>query len=179
MGGRMGVAVPDVRYRGAFAESYVRTLALAAGLNVLHAAVDDDGVDAMIRYSGTVGALASPGIDVQIKSWSSPSGSDSDWHYDGLNQQQYDKLVGDNYQMPRYLILLIVPSDQHRLAELLDDGLLLRHRAYYTSIAGQPHIPNPRSAGSRRVRVPKANLLTPSALRSLLHPDLSTAMVRS
>lgn len=171
--------MPDVRYRGAFAESYVRTLALAAGLNVLRAEIDDDGVDAMIRYSGRVGAVASPGIDVQIKSWSNPSGSDSDWYYDGLNQHQYNHLVDDNYQMPRYLVLLIVPNDQHRLAELLGDGLLLRHHAYYTSLAGQPRVINPSSGSSRRVHVPKGNLLSPSALQNLLHPDLSPARVRS
>lgn len=171
--------MPDVRYRGAFAESYVRTLALAAGLNVLRAEIDDDGVDAMIRYSGKVGALASPGIDVQIKSWSNPSGSAGAWHYDGLNQQQYNELVDHNYQMPRYLVLLIVPGDQRRLAEVHDDGLLLRHHAYYTSITGQPRIASPSAGSSRRVHVPKANLLTPPALRGLLHPDLSTARVRS
>lgn len=175
----MGVAVPDMRYRGAFAESYVRTLALAAGLNVLRAEVDDDGVDVMIRYSGRVGPLASPGIDVQIKSWSSPSGSASAWHYDGLNQQQYDQLVGHDYQMPRYLVLLIVPDDHRRLAELHGDGLLLRHHAYYTSIAGEARIPHPRSGSSRRVHVPRANLLTPVALRGLLRPDLGTVRVRS
>jgi Domain of unknown function (DUF4365) len=171
--------VPDVRYRGAFAEYYVRALALAAGLNVLHATVDDDGVDAMIRYSGEVGVIASPGIDVQVKSWSNPAGSSSAWHYDGLNQKQYNKLVGDNYQMPRYLVLLIVPKDQARLAELLDDGLLLRHCAYFTSIADKPRIAAASSGSSRRVHVPKANLLTASALRGLLHPDLNTAQVRS
>jgi hypothetical protein len=174
----MGVAVPDVRYRGAFAESYVRTLALAAGLNVLRPEIDDDGIDAMIRYSGAVGPLASPGIDVQIKSWSSPSGSAGAWHYDGLNQQQYNQLVGDS-QMPRYLVLVIVPSDQNRLAELHAEGLLLRHHAYYTSLAGQPRVANPSTGSSRRVQVPKANLLTPAALRELLHPDLSTAGTRS
>lgn len=50
--------MPDMRYRGAYAEYYIRALALAAGLNVLNPAVDDDGLDAMIRYSGEVGLIA-------------------------------------------------------------------------------------------------------------------------
>ena len=170
--------MPDVRYRGAFAESYVRTLALAAGLNVLRPEIDDDGIDAMIRHTGRVGPVPSPGIDIQIKSWSSPSGSHVAWHYDGLNQQQYNQLVGDDYQMPRYLVLVLVPSDQHRLAELHDDGLLLRHHAYYASLADETRIADPSANSSRRVHVPRANRLTTSALRGLLHPDLNTTWVR-
>ena len=141
----------DTRYQGAFAESYIRSLALASGLNVLRADVDDDGVDVMIRYSGEVGAVASPGIDVQVKSWSTPKGSDRLWHFDGLNEQQYNKLVGDNYQMPRFLVVLIVPSDQSRLAEVLEDGLLFRHRAYFVSVARDVRIEDPSPRRRRRV----------------------------
>jgi uncharacterized protein DUF4365 len=164
--------VPDARYQGAFAESYIRSLALAAGLNVLHAAVDDDGVDAMIRYSGDVGTVASPGVDVQVKSWSTPKGSDVFWHFDGLNEQQYNRLAGDNYQMPRFLVVLVVPADRSGLAELVDDGLLLRHHAYFASVAQEPRIDAPDPRRRRRVLVPRGNLLTVTALRKLLHPEL-------
>jgi len=167
-----GWRVPDARYQGAFAESYIRSLALAAGLNVLHAVVDDDGVDAMIRYSGDVGSVASPGADVQVKSWSTPSGSDTFWHFDGLNEQQYNKLAGGNYQMPRFLVVLVVPADRSRFAELLDDGLLLRHHAYFASVALEPRIEAPDPRRRRRVLVPKRNLLTAAALRAMLHPEL-------
>jgi hypothetical protein len=166
--------VPDARYQGAFAESYIRSLALASGLNVLHAVVDDDGVDAMIRYSGEVGAVASPGVDVQVKSWSTPSGSDAHWHFDGLNEQQYNRLAGRNYQMPRFLVVLVVPADRSRFAEVLVDGLLLRHHAYFTSVAQEPRIKEPDPRRRRRVLVPKRNVLTPEALRAILHPGLKT-----
>lgn len=51
--------------------------------------------------------------------------------------------------MPRYLILLTVPADQNRLAELHDDGLLLRHCAYFTSIADKPRIADASTTSSR------------------------------
>src|SRR5260370_35944196 len=109
--------MPDVRYRAAFAEAYIRCLALAAGLNVLRAEIDDDGVDVTIRYSGEVGYVASPAVDVQVKSWSAPSGSGAAWHYDGLNEPQFNKLAGTNYQMPRFLAVLVVPAERERLAD--------------------------------------------------------------
>jgi len=140
---------------------------------VLHAAIDDDGVDVMIRYSGEVGYIASPGIDVQVKSWSTPRVSADCWAYDRLNEQQFNKLVGTNRQMPRYLVVLVVPADPERLTELLDDGLLLRHRAYYASMAHEQAIAAPCADRRRRVLVPKANVLTVAALRGLLHPDLA------
>ncbi|WP_326561217.1 DUF4365 domain-containing protein [Micromonospora sp. NBC_01796] len=164
--------MPDSRYQGAFAESYIRSLALASGLNVLHAVVDDDGVDVMVRYSGEVGAVASPGADVQVKSWSTPAGSDTVWHFDGLNEQQYNRLAGGNYQMPRFLVVLVVPAHRNRFAEVLDDGLLLRHHAYFTSVAQEPRIEDPNPRRRRRVLVPKRNVLTPTALRAMLHPGL-------
>ncbi|MGH3734223.1 MAG: DUF4365 domain-containing protein [Micromonosporaceae bacterium] len=166
--------MPDARYQGAFAENYIQSLALAAGLNVLRAVIDDDGVDMMIRYSGEVGNVASPGVDVQVKSWSTPSGSAEFWHFDGLNEQQYNKLAGGNNQMPRFLVVLIVPAERDRFTELLADGMLLRHLAYFEHMTPKPRIPDPDARRRRRVQVPKCNLLTPQALRAMLHPELVT-----
>jgi hypothetical protein len=166
--------MPDARYQGAYAESYIRSLALASGLNVLRAEIDDDGVDAMIRYSGEIGTIASPGVDVQVKSWSTPRKDGEFWKFDGLNEQQFNKLAGLNYQMPRFLIVLIVPTDRVRLAEILADGMLLRHRAYYISVAHEPRIENPSTSRRRHILIPKNNVLTSDALRKLVHSDLAS-----
>jgi hypothetical protein len=168
------VYVPDARYQGAYAEKYIETMALAAGLNAMSYTVDD-GIDIFIRYTAdddSPDALRSwPGVDLQVKSWSTPSGSADHWSFDRLNEKQYNKLAGD-FTHPRYLVVIIVPSDRFRLTDLADDGMLLRHRAYYTQVS-DPRIENPSTNRRRRVLVPKENVLTAATLRSLVHPDLA------
>lgn len=166
----------DPRYQGAYAEMYVRSVALAAGLNVLTYEVDD-GIDAMVRYTrdddSDPDELRSwPGIDLQVKSWSRPAGSGDHWRFDGLNEKQYNKLAGDHVH-PRYLVVLLVPADRAELTEVVRDGLLLRHHAYFTRVAG-PRIESPDGTRRRRVEVPKQNVLTAGALRALVNPALLT-----
>ncbi len=74
--------------------------------------------------------------------------------------------------MPRLLVVLIVSVERDRFTAMLSDGILLRHLAYFTSLAEQPRITDPDRRRRRRVKVPKRNLLTPQALRGLLHPEL-------
>jgi hypothetical protein len=164
--------VPDTRYRGEYAEAYVRALALAAGLNVATFAVDD-GIDAQIRYTSEDDhpVLRNwPGVDLQVKSWSTPAGQHDFWSFSGLNEQQYNKLVG-KFTFPRYLVVLIVPTDRWLLTEVRDDGLLLRHCAYYTTVPG-PRVAHPDPSRRKGVRVPKRNVLTAQSLRHLVSPQL-------
>jgi hypothetical protein len=168
--------VPDARYQGEYAEMYIKSLALSAGLNVLTYAVDD-GIDAMVRYTSDDDSDSDelrswPGVDLQVKSWSTPSGSADYWTFDRLNEKQFNKLAGDHVH-PRYLVVLLVPEDRLRLAEVVSDGLLLRHLAYYTSVSG-PRILGADSSRRKSVRVPKRNVLTAAELRKLISPELSS-----
>jgi hypothetical protein len=153
---------------------YIKSLAMAAGLNVLTYEVDD-GIDALVRYTKDDDADSDelrswPGVDLQVKSWSTPLGSGDFWAFDRLNEKQFNKLAGDHVH-PRYLVVLVVPADRARLTEVVDDGLLLRHFAYFTKVSG-PRFESPDGARSTRVRVPKENVLTAATLRWLVHPEL-------
>jgi hypothetical protein len=167
--------LPDARYQGEYAEMYIKALALAAGLNALTYSVDD-GIDMLIRYTADEeadsGGLRSwPGIDLQVKSWSTPSTSGESWTFDRLNEKQFNKLAGADHTHPRYLVVIIVPTDRLRLTDLHEDGLLLRHHAYYAQVPG-PLIERPDPNRRKRVLVPKCNVLTASRLRGLVHPEL-------
>jgi len=165
--------VPDARYQGAYAEMYIRSLALAAGLNALTYTIDD-GLDVQIRYTDDADspALRSwPGVDLQVKSWSTPRGGGDFWTFDRLNEKQFNKLAGDDYTVPRYLVVLVVPADRLRLTEVVDDGLLLRHHAYFATVPG-PRVGSPDVTRRKQVLVPKRNVLTAATLRGLVHPEL-------
>lgn len=160
-------------HQGKFGQDYVRVLASAAGLLVYTPDLDYDGVDLLIRWPGRVGAAASPAIDVQVKSWSNPQRSGSAWRFSGLNEMQFNKLAGQDYTVPRYLFLVIVPKSAEACSQVLTDGMLLRDKTFYVSFHGEALIQEPSRERRRTVHVPVSNVLTVRTLRTLMHPGLS------
>jgi hypothetical protein len=156
-----------------FGEDYIRVLASAAGLVVWTPNKDYDGVDLGIRYPGIIGQAAAPAIDVQIKSWSNPRKSGSNWRFDGLNEPQFNKLAGQAYTTPRYLFLVIVPKSANTYSEILTDGMLLRYQGFYLSLRNESLIQQPCRKRHPVVQVPIGNVLTAGTLRALLHPSLA------
>jgi hypothetical protein len=67
-------ALEDRVWQGHYGEAFVRSLACAAGLVTSKKDLDVDGVDIQIGYPGVLGSMRYPAIDVQVKSWSNPSG---------------------------------------------------------------------------------------------------------
>lgn len=157
-------------HQGKFGEDYVRALASAAGLIVHQCDVDMDGVDLGFRLPVRMNGVASPMMEAQVKSWSqavSPS-ADGEWRFGGLNEDQFNKLAGDDYTVPRFLFLVRVPSNIGEYAEFRTEGMLLRKLAYYTSLRHEPLIENPSNRRKRSVRVPTANVLTTGSLLRLV-----------
>ena len=160
------------RHQGKFGEDYVRVVASAAGLVVWQPDLDADGVDFALRFPGHAGPMASPGIDVQVKSWSRPRRQAGELVYDGLNEGQFNRLAGPGFVVPRYLFLVLTPTEPHRYLQLQTDGALLRHLCFFRSLEDEQPIEVPDVRRRRTVRVPEANLLTVRTLLGLLHADL-------
>ena len=157
-------------HQGKFGADYVRVLASAAGLIVYTPDLDYDGVDFLLRRPSPVGSAASPGIDVQVKSWSRPRQSGGTWRFDGLSEVQFNKLAGD-YLVPRYLFLVVVPDDHRQYTEISADGMLLRFQGYYLSLSEEETVDNPKSDRKRAVHVPIGNILTVRTLLTLMFPE--------
>jgi hypothetical protein len=167
-------SVLDARnHQGKFGEDYIRVLASAAGLLVYTPDLDYDGIDLGIRWPGRVGSAASPAIDVQVKSWSTPHKSGGAWRFDGLNEMQFNKLAGQAYTVPRYLFLVVVPQSADTYAEIFTEGMLLRYQGFYVSFRDEPVIEAPSRERRRVVQVPIGNVLTSGTLRTLMHPGLA------
>ncbi|WP_308104649.1 DUF4365 domain-containing protein [Actinocorallia sp. API 0066] len=154
--------------QGKFAEDYVRVVASAAGLLVYKYDLDVDGIDLGFRYSGRVGMVASPAIEVQVKSWSRPRVEGGAFVYDGLDEVQYNKLVDGPFSVPRYLFLVVVPSEREEYTRFETDGMKLRQLAYFTDLRGERAVARPDRRRQRRVRIPVGNLLTPRTLLGLV-----------
>lgn len=158
-------------HQGLFGEDYVRVLASAAGLVATKVGLDYDGVDFFVRWPGRIGTAASPGIDVQVKSWSKRRISGGSLQYGGLTEVQFNQLATCDYAIPRYLFLVLVPDDADQYSEVTADGLLLRYQGYHLSLRDQGLITEPNKKRRRTVSVPVSNILTVGALRRLMFED--------
>jgi hypothetical protein len=152
-------------HQGRFGEDYVRVLATAAGFTVMEYSPDVDGVDLQIVRPGDVGDIRAPRIDVQVKT-TARKVQGGTLAFDGLDGRQFNRLAGPGFVVPRYLVVVIVPPDPARYADLDHRGLLLRYQGYFTSLAGRPPVPEQRAGV--RVHVPVANVLTVPRLRQLV-----------
>jgi hypothetical protein len=157
-------------HQGKFGQDYIRALASAAGLLIFQYDLDRVGIDLGFRFPGGPGGLASPAIEVQVKTSSKPDMIGDEWHYDGLTEQQFNWLAGPDYTVPRYLFLLPVPRDRKEYARFESGGMLLQHLAFYLSLENEPPIAEPSQTLRRKVRVPVANVLTTRSLLRLFEP---------
>lgn len=155
-------------HQGKFAEDYVRTMASAAGLIVYKDDLDYDGIDLGFRYPGRGARMASPAIEVQVKSWSVPVERGPDLEYSGLTETQYNKLVSGPFMVPRLLFVVLVPQDVDRYTRMDTDGVTFSRLCYYRGFEGEEPIAEPDHDRKTKVKVPLGNVLTVRALRELV-----------
>lgn len=122
--------------KAAFSHAYVRAVAHAAGYFVQEAnrEMDGDGVDLTLFARGQNGLCRSPRLDVQLKSTAAPVASDP--FSFPLPVKNYDELRDQNYQVPRILVVLVVPEAAADWISATEAELTLRHCAYWTSLRG-------------------------------------------
>jgi hypothetical protein len=153
-------------HQGLYGESFIRALAAAAGLQVWEGKPDCTGVDFEISATREIDGDF-PAIKVQVKSWSTPVERDGAWRYDRLTQKRFNALAGRNRRFPRFLFLVIVPSDSADYACVEENILRLSHSAYWASLADQERIPGALCRRRVPVTVPKKNRLTVESLVAL------------
>jgi hypothetical protein len=157
-------------HQGKFGQDYIRALASAAGLLVFQYDLDRVGIDLGFRFPGKPGDLASPAIEVQVKTCTKPNLVDDELHFDGLTERQFNWLAGRDYTVPRYLFLLPVPRERKEYARFESGGMTLQYLAYYVSLEDEARIADPSPTRRRNIRVPISNVLTVRSLLGLFEP---------
>lgn len=104
---------------------------------------------------------------VQVKSWSVPVERPGVWRYDRLTQKHFNALAGGNRRIPRYLFVVIVPSDSRYYANVREHILELSHAAYWISLANHEKIQDASSERRVPITIPHENLLTIDSLVTL------------
>jgi hypothetical protein len=156
------------QHQGLHGEGFIFAMASSAGLLVSRPTLDVDGVDWLISHRGPLGSVRSPKIEVQVKTWSAPTGSDQAWTY-RLSVGHFNAIAGSGFIIPRYLLLVTVPTDSNEYAVCDVAHMRLGHAAYWLSLADRALLPTgDNDAKSTVVSVPRGNLLTPQTLMALV-----------
>lgn len=119
-----------------FSHAYVRAVAHAAGYFVqeTNRAFDGDGVDVTMLRRGNGGVVRSPRLDLQLKATAAPAIEDP-FPYD-LDVKNYDELRSEVLQVPRILVVVVLPADASDWVSATEEQLVLRHCGYWKSLRG-------------------------------------------
>lgn len=135
-----------------FSFAHVHALAAQAGCAVDLIHVDVDSVDCRVRRPGfNSEGVFGPELNVQVKSTSGLLRRNGSPVID-LPVKNYDELRIVKVITPRILVVLEVPLASQDWILCSDGEICLRHRAYWTSLRGEPESANEHSV---RVSVPK------------------------
>ena len=157
----LGLGLPLTLAQEQFSKAFILSIASLAGCG---AAVPEPDIDS-IDWTLSCRLPRRPKLDLQVKSLRAASGDGDHVPYP-LKRKNYDDLSLPELLAPRLLVLVLMPEDPAFWLQCSPDQLVLRHCAYWLSLAGAPATDNEWSV---TVQVPRANLFTVEGLTGLMH----------
>jgi hypothetical protein len=148
-----------------FSHAYVRAIAHAAGYFVQEAnrIFDSDGVDITLLARGPGGVVRSPRLDVQLKATAEPI-QDDPFPF-ALDVKNYNELRSEDLQVPRILVVVVVPSEPGMWVSASEQELILRHCGYWSSFRGWAPTEN---TSTLRVRIPRSSCFHVSQVQEIM-----------
>ena len=147
--------LPNSEIQKELSEAYVNAVVFRKGFN-MSIPKNDRGIDGTIHDDSRRGVNR---VDFQLKATTRYEVIDENIVYD-LDKDNYNELI-KNKDIPRVLILFIMPDDQEQWLCHSRDELCLRKCAYWVSLVGKD--PS-RNKSTVRVRVPMGNIFSPNGL---------------
>lgn len=129
---------------------------------------DNNGVDAQITAWGPFaggGYLTEVTMKIQLKATiAEPTGSAEHWSYSLRGIERYDDLRSNALAVPRFLVVLFLPSASTEWLEHSVDKLVLKKCAYWVSLRNAPETTN---STATTVYLPKVQIFGPRQLTTL------------
>jgi hypothetical protein len=119
-----------------FSKAYVRAVVARGGYVVYEQEIDRDSVDLGIASVGGLGTYRSPKLELQLKC-TSRDVMDATHVRFPLKIKNYDDLRFSNYQVPRILVVVVVPDRIEDWLVQSEDELAVRHCGYWESLRGR------------------------------------------
>jgi len=139
--------------------SYVRSVIFRTGFRLSSPVVDDHGIDGTIINPERRGINR---VDFQLKATTRYGIRPTVISYD-LRVEDYNRLTLDD-DVPRVLILFIMPDDEEQWLAQSEDELCLRKCAYWVSLMGSSVSSN---SSTVRVSVPMTNVFDQNGLHEM------------
>jgi len=152
--------------KGEFGIAFVRAVVHAAGfyMEVSSRMLDADGVDIQIFHKGPYKTIGrSHAVQVQLKTTSKKP--TKDFLTEVLPIKNYEELIYSNYQVPRILVVIVVPQKREEWVRLDEEELVMKHCGYWASFRGYPEIEN---TTSRSVQIPRNQLFNVEAVGEIM-----------
>jgi hypothetical protein len=149
----------------AFSLAYVQAVAATAGFRVQDGTQpDDDSVDITIAARGPGGTVRSPKLDIQLKCQRGRPADEPTWPYD-LKAKNFEDLRHTDLQVPRILVVVMVPDEVAHWLDQDEERMLMRHCGWWVSLRGSAASAN---ATTVRVQVPRAQRFDVAGLTGIM-----------
>jgi hypothetical protein len=147
-----------------FSRAYVLAVAAAAGYAWYQPSVDDDSIDLGLAARGGGGTVRSPRLELQLKCHAAetPAG---DYLSHDLKIKNYEELRDAAVQVPRILVVVLVPEDVASWLTATENELVMRRCGYWASLRGLPATTNKNTVA---VSIPRTQGFHPEVLRALM-----------
>jgi len=158
--------LPRTQRQEDLSRAYVRAVAAQAGVVVCEPA-SDYGIDMSLRLVVVRDGRwrdVGPQLDLQLKSTARADVGPADLSYD-LPVVHYNDLREADPPVPRFLVVFVMPDDDARWMSQSSEELILRHCAYWLSLAGAPQT---SSHSTVRVSIPLMNVFSPAAVQGMI-----------
>jgi hypothetical protein len=150
----------------AVCRAYIHAIAARCGLGCSFRDFDY-GIDLSvhsIRRKGRRYAESGFNLDIQAKSTSTAIITATSVLHD-LEVKNHDDLRDAGVGCPRILVLMVMPQDETAWTEQDEEGLLLKHCAYWMSLKGMESTTNTKTI---RVMIPRVNIFSTDVLLQIM-----------
>ena len=144
--------------------AYVSAIAAQVGFRSAIPDVDDDSVDLILKGRGFSSGIRNPQLEIQLKC-TAKNGGCSDYFSYQLPIKNYNDLRAENLLCPRYLFVLVVPTDATGWLIHENDHMKVKHCCYWYSLSELQPTANDTSV---TIKIPRENLLTASSMLALM-----------
>jgi hypothetical protein len=149
----------------AFSRAWLSAICAATGYRVQSGPdPDDDSVDLTIAARGPMGVIRSPELDVQLKCTATPPAEGDTWPFD-LKVKNYNDLRHTDLQVPRILLVLVVPVEPADWIVHDPAHMLPKHCAWWMSLRGMPATTNETQI---RIAMPAQQIFDSEALKAMM-----------
>lgn len=144
--------------------AYVSAIAAQVGFRSAIPDVDDDSVDLILKGRGFTSGIRNPQLEIQLKCTANNTGCSEFFSYQ-LPIKNYNDLRAENLLCPRYLFVLVVPTDTKGWLVHENDHMKVKHCCYWYSLSDLKPTTNESSV---TLKIPRINLLTASSMLNLM-----------